>query len=74
VAKVKVLVRPLGGYNGEVWPEVGETIDLPDHVAEGMAKAGNVELVKTPAKTAAAKPNDSEKRPASAKGVETRKA
>lgn len=68
--KCKVLVRPSGAYNGEVWPPVGETIELPDTVAEAMAKAGNVEIVKAPAKKAA---EGSEKRPAATKAAETRK-
>lgn len=60
MAKVRILVRPTGTINGAEWPEVGKTIDLPDAVAEGMASAGDVELVKV------------EKRPAPKKRVETR--
>ncbi len=71
MAKCKVLVQPLGGYNGEVWPEVGEAIELPDHIAKGMVEAGNVEIVKAPAKKTAE--SDAEKRPAASKNVETRK-
>lgn len=71
--KCKILVRPIGGYNGAPWPEVGETIDLPDHVAEGMARSGNVEIVKTPAKKAA-EPPKAEKRPAVHKAAESRPA
>lgn len=61
--KVRVLIPPTGIYNGRPWPAKGETIDLPDHVAEGMIGAGNVERVEEP---------KVEKRPASTKGVEKR--
>lgn len=60
MAKVRILVRPTGSINGAEWPEVGKTVDLPDVVAEGMASAGDVEIVKV------------EKRPAANKGVEKR--
>lgn len=56
--KVNIKVRPTGTINGQPWPEVGETIDLPDVVAEGMSDW--VEAAKV------------EKRPASRKGVEKR--
>lgn len=67
--KCKILVRPTGAYNGAVWPAVGETIDLPDAIAESMAAAGDVEIVKAAAKTTEPKV---ETRPASKKDVETR--
>ena len=70
--KCKVLVRPTGSYNGQEWPEVGETIDLPDTVAEGMVKSGNVEIVKAPA-AKTAQSGGAEKRPAAPKNVESRK-
>lgn len=73
MAKCKVLVRPTGAYDGKVWPQVGETVDLPDHVAEAMARSGNVEIVKTPAKKAA-EPSKAEKRPATHKAAESRPA
>lgn len=69
--KVKILTRPTGLLNGEEWPKVGETVDLPDSVAEDMVKAGHVE--KVAAKKAAAKPEKAEKRPAAKADVETRK-
>ena len=69
--KVRILVRPTGLLNGAEWPKVGETVDLPDAVAEGMVKAGHVE--KAAAKKAAAKPEKAEKRPAAKADVETRK-
>lgn len=74
--KVRVKVRPGGLLNGSEWPEVGETLDLPDVVAEGMIAAGNLEAVKDKpaAKKAAAKPDKAEKRPASKADTETRKA
>jgi hypothetical protein len=53
--KCKILVRPSGSYNGEEWPEVGETIDLPTSVAEGMAVTGIVEIVSSAAQKAAEK-------------------
>jgi hypothetical protein len=71
--KYTVKVQPLGLLNGNPWPEVGETIELPDAVAKGMVAAGHLEDVK-PAKKAAAKSEDRvEKRPASKANVETRK-
>jgi hypothetical protein len=70
--KVKIVNRPSGILNGQPWPEVGEEIDLPDIVAEGMADAGAVEIVKAkPAKKAAAK--KAETATASKAKVETRK-
>jgi hypothetical protein len=77
--KVRIKVQPSGLLNAEPWPEAGETIDLPDAVAEEMIASGALEAIKEkPAKKAAAKkaaePADKvEKRPASTKGVETRK-
>ena len=62
--KVRVKVQPSGLLNTQPWPEVGETVDLPDEIAEDMAKAGHVEIVKAEKKT--------EKRPASRKGEEKR--
>ena len=41
--KVRIKIRPTGLYNGQYWPKVGETIDLPDAVAVGMLKAKQVE-------------------------------
>ncbi len=71
--KVRVVNQPSGLLNGHAWPEAGQEIDLPDVVAEGMAAAGAVEIVKA-AKTAASKPEDKvEKRPAPTAKVETRK-
>lgn len=64
MAKVKIKVQPTGLLNGQYWPEVGETVDLPDAVAEAMAEAGHVEPVKAADKV--------EKRPAPTKGVEKR--
>ena len=80
--KVRIKVRPSGLINLREWPEVGETIDLPDDVAEGMIASGDGEAVKDEkpaAKKAAAKPDDKaddkpvERRPA-AKKAETRPA
>jgi hypothetical protein len=69
MAKVQVVIQPTGLLNGSPWPEPGETVDLPDDVAEEMTKAGHVKAV---AKKAAAE--KVEKRPAPSAGVETRKA
>lgn len=71
--KVRIKVPLTGLYNGEPWPQVGKTIDLPDHVAEGMIRVGHVEAVAQPAKKAE-KPAEKkvETRPAPAAGVETR--
>lgn len=71
--KVRVKARPTGTINGQPWPEVGDTIDLPEVVVEGMGDY--VEPVK-PEKKAEEKRETKapkvEKRPASGKGVETR--
>lgn len=67
--KVRVKVRPSGLLNGDFWPEVGETVDLPDAVAEAMIAAGHLEAVKAPAKKTEPKV---EKRPASQAKVEKR--
>lgn len=64
--KVTVKVRPTGLYNGQEWPAVGESMDLPDLVADSMIGAGLVVAAKEAPKT--------EKRPASTDKVETRKA
>lgn len=40
--KVQIKNRPSGAYNGEPWPEKGETIDLPEHIAEGLLATGIV--------------------------------
>ncbi|WP_125777189.1 hypothetical protein [Antribacter gilvus] len=75
--KVRVKVRPSGLINGRVWPEVGETIDLPDSVVVGMLNAGQVEAVKAaPAEPEKAVPvaDDVEKAvPAPARRRATRK-
>lgn len=70
--KVRVKVRPLGLLNGYPWPEVGESVDLPDAVAKDMVASGAVEEAKA-AKKACAKPDKSEKATASKADVETRK-
>lgn len=58
--KVKIVKRPSGLLNTQPWPEVGETVDLPDVVAQDMAEAGWVEALKV------------EKRPAAKKAEEKR--
>jgi hypothetical protein len=70
--KVRVINPPSGLLNSRPWPAAGEEIDLPDAVAETMAGAGDVEIVK--AKPAAKKATKAaEKRPASKADTETRK-
>lgn len=71
MSKFTVKVQPLGLLNGQPWPAVGETVDLPDEVGEGMVAAKHLE--KTSAKKAAAKPDAAEKRPAPKVDAETRK-
>lgn len=56
--KVRIVRQPSGLLNAHPWPAEGETIDLPEAVAKGMAEAGAVEIVET--------------RPASKAKVETR--
>ena len=34
--KFVVKVQPTGCINGREWPAVGEEIDLPEHVGDGM--------------------------------------
>lgn len=72
--KVRIIVRPTGLLNGQEWPEVGGTIDLPKAVADGMIEAGHVEAVgeKKAEKKAEAPPKSEEKRPASQSGAEKR--
>ena len=72
MAKVEVVTQPSGLLNGRPWPEVGESLELPDVVAESMVEAGWVKDVKPAAKTAAA--DKVEKRPAAKADTETRKA
>ena len=64
--KVRVKARPSGTINGRLWPEVGDTIDLPEVVVDGMG-----DWVE-PATTERKADKKVEKRPASDKGVETR--
>lgn len=74
MTKVRILVRPSGLINGVDWPAVDEVMDLDDAVAEGMAAAGVVEVVKDKPKTPAKKQAAAkvETRPAPTKGVEKR--
>jgi len=72
--KVRVVAQPTGLLNGQPWPEVGEEVELDDAVAEGMVKAGGVEVVKDKPKKADHKPVEKvEKATASKVNVETRK-
>lgn len=61
--KVQIKVRPTGAYNGQPWPQIGEQIELPDHVAVGMLASGLV--------TAVAIEEPVEQRPAPVAGQET---
>jgi hypothetical protein len=67
MAKVEIVTQPTGLINGRDWPEPGETLELPDDVAESMAAAGTVKLVKAAAKKV-------ESRPAPTENVEKRAA
>ena len=64
--KVRIVVRPSGLVDGKDWPDVGEEMDLPDVVAEGMIGAGHVEAVEK------GHIRKTEKRPASKADVEKR--
>lgn len=64
--KVRVKMQPTGTINGQSWPEVGDTIDLPEVVVDVMGDW--VEPVRADKKS----DKKVEKRPASDKGVETR--
>lgn len=64
--KVEIIVRPSGLLNGQPWPEVGETIDLPKVVADDMIRVGHAKAV------GGAKPAPKESRPRHTK-AETRK-
>lgn len=66
MGKFTVKQQPSGCINGQLWPEVGEEIELDDAVGNDMVGAGWLEAVKAkPAKKV-------EKRPASKQGEETR--
>lgn len=73
--KVRVKVQPNGNINGRPWPEVGDTIDLPEVVVEGMGDwLEPVKAEKRPAEDKSEKRPavKAEKRPATGKGVEHR--
>jgi hypothetical protein len=67
--KYKVLVQPSGLINGVPWPEVGETVELDEAVADAMVGAGHLEAVKAEPKKTAEKV---ETRPAAKAGEEKR--
>ena len=62
--KVRIVVQPTGLLNGRDWPEVGETLEVPDHVGADMCDAGIGEPVvedkaeKRPAKRTVEKRGD----------------
>lgn len=67
--KVRMVHQPtgyisLGGGPLREWPRAGETMDLPDGMAQTMIGAGNVAAVE----------DEVETRPAPTAGVETRQA
>jgi len=45
--KIRIKAGLTGLYNGQVWPEVGETTDVPDVVAVGLLNGGFAEVVTT---------------------------
>lgn len=71
--KVRIVQRPTGLLNGQEWPEEGQTVDLPDGVAEAMIGAGHVEKAQG---SSSSRPStgQTEKRPAPAKRAEKRTA
>jgi hypothetical protein len=68
--KYKVLVQPSGLINGVPWPEVGETVELDEALAEAMVGAGHLEAAKDEPKKGAEK--KVETRPAAKAGEEKR--
>jgi len=71
--KVRIKVQPTGCINGQVWPKVGEIVDLPKAVAADMQRVGNVEPVADEPKVPEVKPEPKkETRPAPVKAVEKR--
>lgn len=62
--KVRIINQPTGLLNGQLWPEAGGTIDVPDVVGADLCASGAAEPVADAPKA--------EKRPA-AKKAETRK-
>lgn len=61
--KVRIVNRPTGLLNGRDWPEVGETLEVDDHVGADMCDSGIGEPVVE---------DKTEKRPASKAKVEKR--
>lgn len=67
--KYRIVTRPTGLLNAQPWPEVGETIDLPAAVGDGMpelepaagAKVETRPAVNPKAETRAAKKSASKK-------------
>lgn len=69
-----VVKTPLSGLiNGDPWPAVGEAIDLPEVVGDGMPELERAKPKASPAKKAAKSEDKVEKRPAAKADVETRK-
>lgn len=62
--KVRIKIQPSGLYNGQPWPAVGKTIELPDHVAVGMLNSKLVEPIKAGAKQETATPKDTSEKAA----------
>ena len=53
--KVKMLIKLSGTRNGEDWPNLGETLDVPKQEAESLIANGFAEKVATPKKAPAKK-------------------
>jgi hypothetical protein len=66
--RVRIVVRPTGALNGRDWPLVGETLDVPQVVADDLIGAGNALAVASAKKV---EPKI-EKRPAPTAKVEKR--
>lgn len=45
--KVRMKVGVSGSRNGQVWPPIGETMDLPDHEGAELCAANMAEPVKS---------------------------
>lgn len=65
--KVRITYPQTGLINGRPWPPVGGTIDLPDHVADGMIANEHAERVGGKVETRPAPTEDVETREAPAK-------
>lgn len=61
--KYRIKERPIGPINGQPWPAVGEVLDLPAVVGDGMPGLERVATQPAP-ESRPARVGDEEKRPA----------